>query len=218
VSAEPAAASRPLLFSDRGCPFAHRVLALLHHLRCGVEHRESVVGAKPEGLARYSKSGRIPLLVHEGLVLTESRVILEYLVERYALADAVPVELGARTLHRHAMAVADEHLAPRLARRGKAEHDFRLADALDALEVATAQSPPRADLLALHLGPLWRAFRAWRPEGPVTLAIEARPALREWLDGAASLDCVERTAADPACLAEDLARARAAGLIDADAP
>ncbi|TNF28732.1 MAG: glutathione S-transferase family protein, partial [Deltaproteobacteria bacterium] len=180
--------SIPVLFSDRGCPFAHRVLALFEHLGCPVERRESLVGDRPEGLERYSASGRIPLLVHGELVLTESRVILEYLTERYGFADALPRDLGDRALHRHAMVVADEHLVPRLTGKASGDDERRLADALDALEAATATAPPRPSLLALHLGPLWLAFGSWQPYGAVTRAIEARPQLREWLDGAARLE------------------------------
>ena len=47
-------------------PFAHRVLTLLDHLGIAFDQRQSEVGDKPEGLADYSRSGRIPLLVHGG--------------------------------------------------------------------------------------------------------------------------------------------------------
>ncbi len=202
----------PVLYCDRGCPFAHRALALFTHLDVPFERHEVRVGEKPAGIERYSASGRIPLLVHGTLVLTESRVMLEYLAERYELADAYPGDLRERTLHRHAMAVADDYLAPRLLGRA-AGRDERLPDVLDAVEAATATTPPIPCLLALQLAPLWNAFCAWYPNGDVTRAIEARPPLRSWLDAANALDCVARAAADPATLAEDLNRARAAGLL-----
>jgi glutathione S-transferase len=169
--------SRPILFADRGCPFAHRVLATLVQLGVPFERREAEVGGKPRGLERHSPSGRVPILVHDGLVLAESRVTIEYLAERYGLPGALPLDLATRTLHRHAMAVADDQLVPSLLRRGPALSEPRLGEALAALAVATETVPPRAHLLALHLAPLWVAFRSWQPTGAVTRAIEARPAL-----------------------------------------
>ena len=83
-----------ILFSDRGCPFTHRVLAFFEHLGCPPDLRESTVGEKPEGLSQYSASGRIPLLVHGDLVLTESRVMLEHLADYYEFQESYPPDLG----------------------------------------------------------------------------------------------------------------------------
>jgi glutathione S-transferase len=201
----------PILFCDRGCPFAHRVLSLFEHLAVAFDRREVPLGDKPEGLARYSSSGGVPLLVHGDLVLTESRVMLDYLAERYAFVDAYPSDLDTRTRQRHAMAVADNYLAPRLS-GVRVGPDARLPDVLTALQAATT-SRPRPSLLSMHLAPIWRAFRQWRPDGEITRAIQARPALRRWLDEASELGCVVRAAADPATLAEDVKRARRAGLL-----
>lgn len=205
--------SAPRLFSDRGCPFAHRALALIEHLGCPVERRESRVGDKPEGLERYSRSGQIPLLVHGDLVLTESRVMLEHLAEHHGFGDAYPADLGARTAHRHAMAVVDAVLVPLLRLTPVTVNGPRLEDALTALEVATATTAPRPCLLALHVAPMWLRFRLWQPAGAVTRAAEARPALCAWLDAAVQLPCVARTAPDPRTHLEDLERARQAGLL-----
>ncbi len=203
-----------ILFSDRGCPFAHRPLALLEHLGCEVERRESMIGQKPDGLAQYSPSGRIPLLVHGDLVLTESRVMLEHLAEHHAFADAYPADLRARSAHRHAMAVVDDFLAPRLFGRTHTEADgLRLGDVLRTLEEATATVPPRPSLLTLHVAPIWLRFRLWHPTHAVTRAVEARSTLSGWLDAALELGCLRRTAPDPVTHREDLARAREAGLL-----
>lgn len=173
-----------------------------------------MVGEKPEGVHDYSASGRIPLLVHGDLVLTESRVMLEYLAAHHPFADAYPHDLGARTLHRHAMAVVDDFLARRLLRPTGDEEGPRLEDVLRALEAATS-APPLPSLLSLHVAPIWLRFRLWWPKGGITRAIEARPALSAWLDAAVELDCLARTAPDPATHMEDVARARRAGLISA---
>jgi glutathione S-transferase len=199
----------PILFHDRGCPFAHRVIALAEHLGIDLERRQSLLGDKPAGVEQYSSSSAIPLLVDGDLVITESRVMLEHLAERYGFTDAYPDELMRRTRHRHAMAVTDEHLVPALM-YGRASR--RLDDALRALE-QVIDRPPHPCLMTLHVAPIWLRFRLWRPTDEVTRAIEARPTLARWLDDAAALPCVARTAPDPETHARDLVRAREAGLL-----
>jgi len=202
----------PMLLSDRGCPFAHRVLALFDHLGVAFDERCSAVGDKPDGIENYSPSGRIPLLVHGGLVITESRVMLDHLAEYYAFDDAYPEDLAARTLHRHAMTLVDNVLAPLLMHEDPAVLP-RLDEAIAALESATATISPCPCLLALHVAPLWLRFRWWRPDGAVTRRIERQSALVSWLDGAASLACVLGTAPERKAHLEDVARARRAGLM-----
>lgn len=212
-------AAIPILYSDRGCPFAHRVLALVEHLGCTVEGHESALGEKPPGVFRHSASGRIPLLAHGELAITESRVMLEYLSETFEFADAYPAELQARTLHRHAMAVVDDFFAPLLFRPSDAQiAGPRLDDAVRDLATATATVSPRPCLLAFHVAPMWLRFRVWHPKGAVTRAIEAESPLRDWLDAALALEPIARMAPDPAAHRLDLARARQAGLLPSPSP
>jgi glutathione S-transferase len=200
-----------ILFSDHGCPFTHRVLALLDHLGHQPERRESMVGEKPDGVHQYSSSGCVPLLVHGDLVLTESRVMLEHLAEHYELAGAYPADLGARSRHRQAIAVVDDFLAPLLFARADTEVDGpRLDDVLGFVEHATATVAPHACLLAFHVAPIWLRFRWWHPAGSVTRAVEARGKLCGWLDAVVELDSLKRTASDPATPAQALSRARKA--------
>jgi glutathione S-transferase len=209
----------PILYSDRGCPFAHRVLALVEHLGCPIEGHESALGEKPSGVFRHSASGRIPLLAHGELAITESRVMLEYLSETFDFADAYPAELQGRTLHRHAMAVVDDFFASALFRPSDVEiAGLRLDDAVRDLATATATVSPRPCLLAFHVAPIWLRFRVWHPNGAVTRAIEANPPLRDWLDAAVALEAITRTAPDPAVHRGDLARARQAGLLPSPSP
>lgn len=199
----------PILFCDRGCPFAQRVLALADHLSAPLDRREAPVGEKPEGLDRYSSSGAIPLLVHGDLVITESRVMLEHLAEHFAFTDAYPLDLRTRTNHRYAMALVDEHLAPALMRGRITRH---LEEVLDALERILGEEP-HACLATFHVAPLLSRFAPWRPDAETTRAIEERPAIRRWLSAALQIPSLSRTTPDPelhACLIES---AREAGLI-----
>jgi glutathione S-transferase len=186
-------ATAPRLFADRGCPFAHRVLALLEQLDLALELSESPVGQKPEGLEKWSPSGRIPLLVHGDVVIGESRVIMEYLAEAYAFESAYPSALVERTMHRHAMAIVDDFVTPRLFRED-AIADARIEECLDVLQRVTDASRPVPCLLVFHLAPLWLRFKWWRPESAVTAAIARRKDLATWLDGATHLPAVQRTA------------------------
>jgi len=204
----------PILFSDRGCPFAHRVLALLDHLGAPVERRETAVGAKPAGLEQYSAAKRIPLLVHGDLVLTESRVIAEHLAEYHSFADAYPDDVATRSRHRHAMALLDLTIVPVLfGRKQIAIGDLQLDDALRALAAATESTTPRPCLLSLHAAPMWLRLRWWQPTGTVARAVQARPTLQAWLDATIELACVNRTAPDREAHTDDLVRARQAGLV-----
>lgn len=204
----------PILFSDRGCPFTHRALALLDHLGVPVECREAPVGSKPVGVEQYSAASNIPLLVHGELVLTESRVITEYLAEYYGFEAAYPDDVTARSLHRHAITLVDRTIVPALFGRTRvAVDDPGLDDVLTTLEKATATGSSRPCLLALHVAPMWLRVQWWQPNGTIARAVQARPLLRAWLDAAIALACVTRTAPDRAAHLADLARARRAGLL-----
>ena len=189
--------SRPVIFADRGCPFAHRVLALLDHLGVASDLREAHAGQLPEELTRWSPSGRMPLLVHGAVTIGESRVMLELLAEEYAFESAYPRALRDRTLQQHAMALMDGTVVPWLTRDEATLNEARLAECLDVFE-GVALAPPEPCLLAFHFAPMWLRFQWWRPEGAVTRAIRGRPKLEGWLDGAAKLAAVVRTAPNQA--------------------
>lgn len=194
--------SGPLLFSDRGCPFTHRVLALLTHLGVPHERREVPVGSRPEGLERWSPSRRVPFLVHGSVAIGESRVMLEYVAEAYAFAQAYPAELEARTTHRHAMAFLDAQVAPVLLSGARLD-DTRLAECLDVLEHAV-RTAPEPCLLTFHLAPVLMRFPPWRPGSVVTRALVKRPELMAWLARAERLDALARTSPDLAAMAVEL--------------
>lgn len=184
---------RPVLFMDRGCPFAHRVLALLDHLDVAHDTKAAPVGQIPDGLEAWSPSGRIPLLVHGAIAIGESRVMLEHLAEAYAFDCAYPSELVRRTLHRHAMALFDNFLIPTLLRGDDGLATARLAECVDVLERVTADSLPEPGLLAFHLAPMWLRCKWWRRDRAITHALASRRALAGWLDDAARLPAIVRT-------------------------
>ncbi len=187
---------RPLVFADRGCPFAHRVLALLDHLGLDHDLTESAVGEKPAGLERWSPSGRIPFFVHGPLAIGESRVILEYLAEEYGLESGRPRGPVERAQQGHAMALFDGSVIPRLVGDDTELGARRLDECLDVLAAVALASPPEPSVLAFHVAPMWLRFQWWRPEGRVTRGVRERPELAAWLDAATKLASIVRTSPD----------------------
>lgn len=200
---------RPVLFCDRGCPFAHRVLALLHLLGIEHERREAPLGEPPEGLHRHAPTGRIPLWVDGDLVLSESRVILEYLSEAHGWSrgwpGGWPSDARARARHRLAAEAVDQWMTPWLFGVPPDATVARLPAALDALEAAIA-APPAAGLLALVVGPVWLRC-GWYARAPVLDAVARRPGLQAWLDAARDLPSVRATAPHREAHYDDLRQA-----------
>jgi glutathione S-transferase len=198
------------LYADEGCPFAHRVLALLGHLGVRAETHLAELGAVPDGLHAFSPSGRIPFLVHEDVAIGESRVMLEHLAEAFGFADAYPTDLPTRTRHRHAMALFDVVVTPYVFAEKVAtpKDEARLDECLSVLEGVAGRTTmaPEPSILAFHVAPMWHRLLAWRPNGVATRAIRARRELSAWLDAAAALPSVARTSPDAATM---LALARA---------
>lgn len=191
-----AAEARPTLFGDRGCPFAHRVRALLDHLAVAHDVIESAPGERPAGLGRWSASGRIPMLVHGELAIGESRVMLEHLAEVYAFDGAYPASVSERSIHREAMAIVDGEIAPALFIAGGGDRrlpEARLGEYLDRLEGVARITAPAACVLSFHLAPIWQRLQWWRPEGEITRSLRARPRLVEWLDATIRIPAVART-------------------------
>lgn len=187
---------RPRVFADRGCPFAHRVLALLDHLGVACDRTESPVGSKPAGLERWSPSGRIPFFVHGPLAIGESRVILEYLAEEYGLDSTRPRGPVQRAQDGYAMALFDGSVVPLLMGDDATARQDRLDDCLDVLTSVALASPREPSVLAFHVAPMWLRFAWWWPRGRVVAGVRARPGLAAWLDAAAGLPSVVRTAPD----------------------
>ena len=96
------------LYSAAVCPFAHRTRALLTHL--GVDFQAVVVNLKdhdPEFL-KLTPTGKVPLFIDGDAMLYESRVINDYIAEKYGFADAYDGDVFRRARQRLAMLQWDE--------------------------------------------------------------------------------------------------------------
>src|SRR5919108_1955863 len=121
----------PTLYTAARCPYAARARIVLAEKGLDYEAVEIDLGDRPAGLYQKNPLGRVPVYEEEGgLVLPESRVIMEYLEERFpepALWPADPAgRARARVRLRRFDRLGDEYYA---LRRGAASKlDERLAE------------------------------------------------------------------------------------------
>lgn len=85
-----------ILFSDPSCPYCHRVRIVLAEKGIAVD----IVGVDaqhlPDEVMDFNPYGTVPTLVDRELRLYESRIIMEYLDERFPHPPLLPVDPVAR--------------------------------------------------------------------------------------------------------------------------
>ena len=84
------------LFSDNANHYSHRVRIVLAEKGVTVDLIESETGAAPAELADVNPYNSMPTLVDRDLVLYESKVMMEYLDERFPHPPLLPVYPVAR--------------------------------------------------------------------------------------------------------------------------
>jgi len=181
----------PTLYTADRCPYAARVRIVLAEKRLGYDAVEIDLADKPAWLYEKNPLGRVPVYEEDGgLVLPESRVIMEYLEELYpepALWPADPAEraLGRLWLERFDDRLGDAYYA---VRRGEPRDalDAKLADLDRALEA-------RPYLSGHEYGLADAAYIPWILRALERFEVELGPALQDW---------VERLSARPAIAAE----------------
>ena len=80
------------VYSYRRCPFAMRVRMTLHEKGIHFETKEEKWGAFSEDLIKKHPQAKVPVLVHNDLVLYESAVITEYLEDTFTQVSLRPKE------------------------------------------------------------------------------------------------------------------------------
>ena len=175
------------LVADEGCPFTHRIRALAAHLGLELERIEVPIGRKHPVALAHSPTGRVPLLVHDGLVIGESVVIGDYLADVSGWSG-FPDQPAGRARHREAMALFDSQVAMGVLRPSPVDpRTLEVLDLLDALVAVLRVEPSR---LAFHLGPFYYRLVHWYPDGPLRDAFRRRPDLSAWLDAVCALEPV----------------------------
>ena len=181
----------PTLYTADRCPYAARVRIVLAEKGLAYDAVEIDLDDRPGWLYEKNPLGRVPVYEEdEGLVLPESRVIMEYLEERYpepALwpADAAERALGRLWLERFDDQLGDAYYA---VRRGEPRDvlDAKLADLERVLE-------GQPYLSGREYGLADAGYVPWILRALDRFGIELGPATADWL---------ERLSSRPAIAAE----------------
>lgn len=91
------------LFSRPTCPYSHRVRIVLAEKSINVDIVEVEGDSLPEDLLDLNPYNSVPTLVDRDLVLYDSRVIIEYLDERFPHPPLMPVDPVTRAQFRLAL-------------------------------------------------------------------------------------------------------------------
>ncbi len=189
------------LYSDYGCPFAHRVEAVLHHLE--QPYRIQLVEPAEEvaALRALSPSGRVPLVTVGVVKLYEAAVIADYFAETLGWRDAYPAEAERRAHHRIAIRRLEavwQTFADGLAGRRPATSAARIDEDLDHLEETVRATSHAPSLLAFTAVPFWQRWTWSENRSELAARVRGRAALEGWLRAAAELPALRATAPDPA--------------------
>jgi len=84
------------LFSDPACPYCHRVRIVLAEKGISVDIVDVDAKDLPDEVMDFNPYGTVPTLVDRDLRLYESRIIMEYLDERFPHPPLLPVDPVAR--------------------------------------------------------------------------------------------------------------------------
>lgn len=187
------------LFATPFCPYAQRALAVLQRtgLPCAVVPVD--LDDRPEEILALSPTGKVPLLVHPDGILFESDLVAGWLAEAGGWEDALPAAPFPRARLLLLMRRWDAVVAPAFfasLRAGASwEPGAALERELDLLaEIAGSQPEASRGLAGLHCATHWLRMGWLREESGLVARIEARPALRAWLDRAAAAEVVAATA------------------------
>lgn len=152
------------LYSDNDDIYSHQVRIVLAEKGVNVEIHE-VKGDLPEELYQFNPYGNLPILIDRELALFESRIIMEYLDERFPHPPLLPVYPVARAESRKMMfrIERDWYSLMKRIQSGVDVDKSRsyLVESLIALEPVFADKPhflsEEFSLLDCYLAPLmWR--------------------------------------------------------------
>jgi len=91
------------LFSRPTCPYSHRARLVLAEKSINIDIIDVEDGSLPEDLLDLNPYNTVPTLVDRDLVLYDSRVIMEYLDERFPHPPLMPVDPVTRAQFRLAL-------------------------------------------------------------------------------------------------------------------
>ncbi len=181
------------LFDAARCPYCARVRIALAEKGVAYEPVEIDLDDRPAWIYDKNSTGRVPVLEEDAMVLPESRVIMEYLEERYPEPALLPADPADRALVRLAFERFDELSRPYYDLRRESEGAReRLDRELARLDARLAERPYLAGA-AYSLADI--AYVPWILRAETRLGVDVRrhEHLAAWL---------ERLAARPAVAEE----------------
>ncbi len=123
------------LYTSEDCPECHRVRIVMEEKNVTYETISVSPEAPPEDLLDLNPYHSVPTLVDRELVLYESRIIMEYLDERFPHPPLMPVDPVSRARSRLMMYRIDKDwyaLLPKMKGKGK-EAELARRELLDSL-------------------------------------------------------------------------------------
>jgi RNA polymerase-associated protein len=172
------------LYDAARCPYCARVRIVLAEKAVPYETVEVDLDDRPAWIYDLNVTGRVPVLDDDGLVLPESRVLIEYLDERFPEPPLLPADPAERAHARLLLERFDENLGDpyydlRRERSSRAARDA-LEGALDRLADLLGHQPY---LSGEEYGLADCAYVPWlfRAEAALDVGVRARPALAAWL-------------------------------------
>jgi RNA polymerase-associated protein len=176
------------LFSKPNCPWSHRTRLVLSEKSISIDIIDVEDGSLPEDLLDLNPYNSVPTLVDRDLVLYDSRVIIEYLDERFPHPPLMPVDPVTRAQFRLALyriekdwySLADDLLAggdrkpPASAARALEES---VLSSVDIFAAKTFFLSDEFSLVDCTIAPiLWRL-----PAFGISLPARAKP-IRKYMD------------------------------------
>ena len=188
------------IYSADICPFAHRTTAMLTHMGIRFETRVINLSDRDPEFLKLTPTGKVPLLVDGDVKLYESRIINDYVAEKYEFPDAYDPDVYHRSRQRLAMLQWDEVILGEFYRSLRSpdgiepETRKKLARELDEI-VRTVRlvSGSIYDLMGFHFAPFWARMDWLRGLTPFPKLVDSRPELVEWLNRAVAIPAVQAT-------------------------
>ena len=170
----------PTLYTAERCPYAARARIALAEKGLSYEAVEIDLDDRPAWIYEKNPLGRVPVYEEEGgLVLPESRVIMEYLEERYPEPALLPADPAERALARLWLERFDDRL-------GDAYYAVRRGEPRDALDAKLAELDRALEaqphLSGREYGLADAGYVPWILRALDRFQVELGPSLADWLE------------------------------------
>ena len=196
------------------CPFAQRAKVGLAHKRVPFEETHIDPTAKPAWFLEMNPHGKLPVIVHDGRLVRESAVVLEYLEEVFDEIPMLPVDPYERSQVRLWLQFCNSEYVPAFYRcvlntdeslreRNAAQMRAAIAGLLEGIETLSDEGPyflgSELSLLDISFAPFVERHAAVEALAGVAIADDEEYApLRRWFAAVAEHPAYAPTKRDDA--------------------